>query len=427
MKLLYVGDNRPRSNWGCRATSMALGSLLRREHEVAEIIQGDETGHLSSYIPWDGLPPVAFWTAVDAVPSPFFGKVRRRIKQMAGITDDFIRHCPRESVERFHHLRPRLPQLQEMYRKVQTTDAVVINGEGTYIFPTPPRREALYFSFILQLAQDLGKKTFVLNAMFSDCPKTGRNEETFAHATRLLNACNAISTRDRQSLETMAAAGVKPLSYHPDALFTWVEPVQEWKNSIHGKLSTYQPFGQETHQSLPEIDFDQPYICLSGSSSAAWQQETAYHAYRALAEALSKAGVPLLLVPTCSGDRFFSRIAEDLSLPFLPTEVPIRLGAAIAGKAAVWVSGRFHPSIAASCGGTPCVFMDSNSHKTSSLQEVLEYEDRRTFPDLPDAQANGEIVERVKTLLATPGREQILAVARKRAQEAEKVISLLNQ
>lgn len=40
MKLLYVGDDSDRINWGCRATSAALRELLAREHDVIAVASG---------------------------------------------------------------------------------------------------------------------------------------------------------------------------------------------------------------------------------------------------------------------------------------------------------------------------------------------------------------------------------------------------
>jgi len=33
MKIVYVGDNRTRGNYGCRATSTALSQIIGEEHE----------------------------------------------------------------------------------------------------------------------------------------------------------------------------------------------------------------------------------------------------------------------------------------------------------------------------------------------------------------------------------------------------------
>jgi hypothetical protein len=40
---------------------------------------------------------------------------------------------------------------------------------------------------------------------------------------------------------------------------------------------------------------------------------------------------------------------------------------------------KYHPSILASLGGTPYIFLGSHAHKMFSLQEVLEYDIPKEF------------------------------------------------
>ena len=43
MKIVYVGDNRHRGNFGCRATSTALSQIISEENEIVGRIYGDYT------------------------------------------------------------------------------------------------------------------------------------------------------------------------------------------------------------------------------------------------------------------------------------------------------------------------------------------------------------------------------------------------
>ncbi len=67
----------------------------------------------------------------------------------------------------------------------------------------------------------------------------------------------------------------------------------------------------------------------------------------------------------------------------MPWNTPIMMAGAILANARAFVSGRFHPAIFASLGGTPCVFLDAHSHKMASLQKTLEYDVHSTFPAMP--------------------------------------------
>lgn len=43
MKVIYVGDNRNRGNFGCRATSTALSQIIEQEHEIVGTVYGKYT------------------------------------------------------------------------------------------------------------------------------------------------------------------------------------------------------------------------------------------------------------------------------------------------------------------------------------------------------------------------------------------------
>ena len=43
MKVVYVGDNRNRGNFGCRATSTALSQLISEKNEIVGVVSGKYT------------------------------------------------------------------------------------------------------------------------------------------------------------------------------------------------------------------------------------------------------------------------------------------------------------------------------------------------------------------------------------------------
>ena len=68
----------------------------------------------------------------------------------------------------------------------------------------------------------------------------------------------------------------------------------------------------------------------------------------------------------------------------------------------------------ASLGGTPCVFMSSNSHKTGSLQDLLQYNERKEFNLLPtDEECEAIINQAILKMTQSGLREKI----QKRAYE----------
>jgi polysaccharide pyruvyl transferase WcaK-like protein len=73
-------------------------------------------------------------------------------------------------------------------------------------------------------------------------------------------------------------------------------------------------------------------------------------------------------------------IGERLGCDTTSAQIPLASGLLLLAHAACFISGRYHPSIMASLGGTPCIWMTSNSHKTLSVQYVLGEEEPREYP-----------------------------------------------
>ncbi|KAF0094359.1 MAG: hypothetical protein E1N59_2075 [Puniceicoccaceae bacterium 5H] len=405
---------------------MALGVLLQQVGPICETINGVETAAST-------MTPLHSGISLPKGLRRYFRGTRRlnwelfyALDTVFDLSHDFLEVDASRSVESFLRLKNRFPVLREIYRKFENCEMVVINGEGTYIFTQRPRRDTLFYNFSIALAKRMGKQVCVVNAMFSDEPAIGCNQAVLEQSVQALREADLVTARDSESYAYMRdRLREDRFRYIPDALFTWSNYIEDWKTLLKGKVETFEPFGSETLARVADIDLQRPYIAISGSSAAAREQKAAYEGYKQLVKQLQPLGLPLLLVPTCGGDQFLEDLAEDMKLPSVPLRIPIRIGAAILGKAEVFVSGRFHPSIMASCGGTPCVFLGSNSHKTRSLQRVLEYDGVIEHPAIPDADAHPQIRQQCEALLAEPQRETVSAVAKRLGREALQVVDAL--
>ncbi len=153
----------------------------------------------------------------------------------------------------------------------------------------------------------------------------------------------------------------------------------------------------------------------------------ALEAFHKLVEAMGALGLTVCVVETCRGDAFLREVVARTGVGFVPRNCPIWMAAAILTNARLLVSGRFHPTILASLGGTPSVFLEAHSHKMKSLQESLGYEDEPVFSTFPDDAEVGRIVERSRKLLYTADtvRPRVLAAARRRAEEAARTADIL--
>ncbi len=131
-------------------------------------------------------------------------------------------------------------------------------------------------------------------------------------------------------------------------------------------------------------------------------------------------GYPVYLTENCGGDSFLEEVAASEGVGLIPVYTSVFMAGAILANARLFISGRYHPTILASLGGTPCIFLGSSGHKMHSLQKLLEYEYIREFPVFPLLEDIHEIKELAKTYIerGDPMRDKIKAVAKKRYEEA---------
>lgn len=187
MKLVYIGDNRCRSNFGCRGTSIALSQLISREHTIVGTISGAHTLRTRGplfFVP--GLPSWIYYILVRIPGWLIFRNIWCGRFSRYGATD-FVSDSPEKSISNLKRCLDANPHLNELDLRRYDSEGIIINGEGTMILTTPPRRDALIYLMFIKWAKDLGKKIYFVNAMFSDCPSTGVNDVT---KKQWLHNCN---------------------------------------------------------------------------------------------------------------------------------------------------------------------------------------------------------------------------------------------
>ena len=424
MKLIYVADNRCRTNFGCRGTSIALSQLISKEHEIVATVSGaytHEGGGPIFFIP--GLPG---WIYLLAITLPGWNFLKKGWLKLVGKRRrlyrffDFVSESPKKSICNLQKCLPANPHLQEFDLRRFDFEGIVINGEGTMIMTTPPRRESLVFLMFIEWAKLMDKKVYFVNAMFSDCPATGSNKRTKLTMHEALKKSDVVTARDPVSQDYISQnfTDIKA-EYIPDALFTWMHYIDQIPSIVNG--CHVLPFGQEDDNDFEKFVFSNPYICVSGSSLAAWNQKKAYDNYKFLVTSFKQQlRIPLYLIQVCSGDKFLVDVGRDTGVPCIRVEISILAGTKILSDAALYISGRFHPSIMASLGGTPCIFLGSNSHKTWSLQKMLEYDHIKEFSAIPSVQETPEIIALAKEKLRAGKllRSKIRSVVSQRSADA---------
>jgi len=422
MNLFFVGDNRTNVNWG-RGASLALGQLLSDSFEITGRITGDYFSLSTADVGYVGtlLPPPHYPVFRHLLRNSWRKKVGLylKVEKWYG-AHDFISENPTVSVDNLLKHKDHYPQLDRIYREAAQADLVVLDGDGDIVFSTPPRRQTLFLLAMIELGIRLKKPVFLVNSMISDCPVTGRNVGTVAAARRLMGQCKAVILRDPESLEYVRSEMPEcNASLIPDSLFAWF-PRYSSEHSHPPYDGDFLLPHPEIEDDWGKLDFSKPYICIGGGAQASSRPDDAVRSYGKLIDALSELGYPIYLTENDEPDSFLRRVAREKGIGLVPANAPILMCGAVLANARLFLSGRYHPSIFASLGGTPCIFMASHAHKMGSLSRVLEYEVQKQFTAIPGDAEVSEIVLLARDYLDQGDslRARIRAVTELRYQEA---------
>ncbi|WP_230292269.1 polysaccharide pyruvyl transferase family protein [Croceicoccus sp. Ery5] len=423
MKILYVRENVDKPNWGARATSMALRQLIEQDHEVIGAVRSGPMGRW--YRDAKGLPLPAYEQLCSLLDRqkvsniPFVGSLAAGITTALGtpraMTHDLERNAALVRRAAVYH-----PEIATVLADLDRCDALMMNLEGDGIFPTQPRRHFLFFLTLIHLARIAGKQIYVLNGMLSADPRSGINTETLALARQMFEGIDLLALREpvsKRFQETHMPA-VKSVM-RPDAVFTWQHMFADADHGTRFRPSVLWTYFDKSAVPLPD-QATRPYVAIGGSSAAIWQLPTVGETYRNLVNAVKRLGLNVVLVESCHGDGFLRNVARETGVALIPAETPIAASIAILAHARLFISGRWHPSIMASLNGTPSVFMGSNSHKTLTIQQQLEYPDPHEFAVTPSGGEIAAIVDEGAELLNAGGelRERIATVAQRLGIEA---------
>lgn len=422
--MLLAWDTTDRPNWGARGAHLATRALLAETNDV-ECLAGKYQTRVHA---------VGF-TLPDSIAKPLWGRRGRwftdayvQLEYQLGARPDFVDARPEVSL---HNILSNLDDdyIRELHDAVRRHDTIVVDGDGDLIFKEEPRRTLLADLAVIELANHFDKDVYYVNSIFSDCPITGRNEPLADRCLETLKKCDAVTFRDPTSL-SLANEMDKDLDadWIPDSMFYLYDDLADPCPQLPERGDFILPYSHEPAVNRGELDFTTPYICVTGGSRAAFTPEEAFDGYCGLIEQLRRLDYPVYLVPTCGGDQFLHDVAQETQTPIIPAEVPILMGGAILANARLFVTGRYHPSIMAAAGGTPCVFLGADSHKTSSLQRLLGYDEPRTFSAIPGPGEWEDILAHGRALMnqGQSLRNHIQQAARGCAEEATRLVSLVN-
>lgn len=406
MKIVYVGDNRNRGNFGCRATSTALSQLIGKENTIVGRVTGrfthEDNGNLFfiNFLPetvYNKLGKMNHWDDIKVGTNLFFNMIRPHGKVMFSSFDFLTIDDLDKSINDLIKCIPANPNLKEFDLRQYDFDAMVVNGEGSFIFSTPAWRESITITMLMHWAQKLGKKVYFTNAMFSDSPTSEHNEKALKCVYEVLKKCEVVTVREKYSYEYVKKymPNLNPIII-PDALFTWYDYINDGFKIENGKY--FIDHRLESDEAYINLDFSKPYICISGSSvSGAYRnKKPIIDRFSYLVNQTKKyfSKYNIFIVETCEGDKFMLDVAKRTHTPVVGMGTPLLASAKILANASLYITGRYHPCIMSSLGGTPCVMMSSNSHKTISIQEILDYDDPHEYPFMFNKEECNEMIKR---------------------------------
>ncbi len=421
MKILYVGDNRCRPNYGCRATSIALADIISKKHTIISTISGAFT---------EKYDPVLYkGTCNNAYTSRYFRYLKKIKDKLFPIHDkdeaDFISTNVDVSVANFLKIYPKYPPLKRIMQSINEADCVIVNGEGSFLFRKIFPYEAYFELCIFLIAQSMGKKTYLLNAMFSDGTYSERNEQAIEECRSVLTKCTLVTARDTISLKYYQDHIGDNVIYMPDALFSWEKYADYLPLATHFPLAGVQFPDDEIL--WKDFDFSEPYIVVSaGSRNFRPFVESDKEKYLKLVTRLSNQYRVVLQSTSEAESKMLSDIAADLDLKFVDCRTNILYAMSVLANAKCYVSGRWHPSIMASLGGTPCVLFESNSLKSRAIYTELGYWQKEPlYHNPPTDEDIDKIMERVDYAINSISRDTIRKSVHEKSEKLKQYDNLL--
>ena len=422
-KFLLVGYGVDKINWGNRGTSLALLSLLSTKGVVNGFIYAQEKNVRLGSFPVQKVSGKLSWELYNYSQKNIAtrrGRISAFLASNLLEIGEYIKATPQDTAEFILKNTEKNPFFRSLVERVSSCDEVVINGEGDPIFTTPPRRTFLFLLVIAALASLVGKKTHFVNSVFSSSPNNTIDKTSIALAKETLRSCSTITVRDPMSLDFVSEhlPEISALLV-PDALFIWNHYYfKNLNNTLSHNKTLLFPFLDSSALFNPDIFF-KPYVAIAGSSRIEGTTNDAISSFSSLISEIKSRGIEVVCCQPGTGDEILRTCAKITSSIYIDGSIPIMAAATILSNAECFISGRYHPSILASCGGTPCIFLGSNSHKNIGLQKLLDYKSPHQSNCPPNATDIFDIVQNLDAILGNQSQRN--SIYSKTAQLAQQV------
>lgn len=386
--IIRFHDGKAKSNWGGRATSLAMSRVLfeMKKFENIASINGD--------IIVNGFSSNRYLRLIDKTIFRIcktLGIMYPKWDMINTLSNDFLRERNRDH------------EISNIITNIENSQSVWVNGEGDFILAN---RYSLFRTLLLmQVAIKLGKEVSLVNSILS-MPRT--NNPYFDHVKgaieQILPFLKIIYYRDPESFDLHSRLFPKiQANWCPDALFKWVDEGSHLSRNNNWFGSNSEGLPLELQVLL--ADSKSKIVGISGSSQYSAQNNLrGQHLVdlTALIYELRKCSLVPVIIATDSVDYWMQEVAIKEKCFFVNPEIPLSSAMKLLSRLSCLISGRYHPSILAATVGTPCIFMESNSHKTRSLQTILGIQPSQEFPFFGEKPNLSEIIELMQKTIDQP-------------------------
>lgn len=292
-------------------------------------------------------------------------------------------------------------KIKELLGKIEASDGVIINGEGSLILSKRKRPELILYLAMLVVADKLQKKSLYINAVCSPDYDGYIDWKLLGEAQNILQKTALFAVRDEKSFRFAKANGFGTVRYIPEALFGWIKYLDGSRSMPLGQM--YFAYPEDDFED-DAFDFDNDYILLGGYMSYAgkfYSYENEKEAYGKLIRFLQQKTRNVYLAETGGEERLLRDVSSEYDIGLIKYNVNSVMYAYLLANARLYISGRFHPSILASLGGCPCIMLSSNCHKSEGFNLYFkEYEKEKVVTDLSQNAEMEMILQRAEYYLS---------------------------
>lgn len=367
-KLALVGDTFDRSNWGCRATSGALRTMLSAVAELETTIDYRELRWRTQ----PGFRAIDRPRAADAglrirVPDPALvtdtgrGSVLRRVGRFARwkaseqsrYRSSFV-PASADAFDETWRVWSRHDVVRDWVDGIRAADGVIVNGEGSVRANSTSGRFSFFLAWVAKTQFD--KSVAIVNHMcdLADPAMRGVAELVYPLVDQVVVRGSA------SFAEAARCCPADRLTLAPDAAFRHRPAPTDAFRQVCGRRGYFDVYPLST----ADFDPSEPYVCIGGS--AAYQDGSTVTPetlawFEELATTLRRERQVVLLGHDYPDHVMFEHLGRAHDLPFLGLQTPIPQVVDVLGHAAAYAGGRWHSSVLAAAGGTPFLRLSSNS------------------------------------------------------------------